>query len=153
MQAMSNSSQPRPCGRQKAHSFTHHGITVSDDYAWLRDAGYPEVTDEAVLDHLKAENAWFEDRMARTSRIESLFKEMRGRIKEADRSVPQKDGDYLYWIEYQEGAEYKKVAQARGGRRRRADPRRGGSWPRGMSISASARLRFPGRQAAGMERG
>jgi oligopeptidase B len=22
--------------------------------------------------------------------------------------VPQKDGDYLYWIEYEEGAEYKK---------------------------------------------
>jgi len=27
---------------------------VSDDYAWLRDAGYPEVTDEAVLAHLEA---------------------------------------------------------------------------------------------------
>jgi len=33
---------------------------------------------------------------------------MRARIKEADKSVPQKDGDYLYWIEYEEGAEYKK---------------------------------------------
>ena len=33
---------------------------------------------------------------------------MRGRIKEADTSVPQKDGDWLYWIEFEEGAEYKK---------------------------------------------
>jgi oligopeptidase B len=40
--------------------------------------------------------------------VDTLFKEMRGRIKEADKSVPQKDGDWLYWIEFEEGAEYKK---------------------------------------------
>ncbi|WCT77190.1 S9 family peptidase [Novosphingobium humi] len=107
---MSNSSQPRPpIAAKQAHSFTHHGITVTDDYAWLRDADYPEVKDEAVLAHLNAENAWFESRMAgQKDRIDALFTEMRARIKEADKSVPQKDGDYLYWIEYEEGAEYKK---------------------------------------------
>lgn len=108
---MSNATQTpasAPLAAKKSHSFTHHGITVTDDYAWLRDAGYPEVTDTAVLDHLKAENAWFESRMApRKPLVDDLFKEMRGRIKEADRSVPQKDGDWLYWVEYQEGAEYK----------------------------------------------
>ncbi len=88
---------------------THHGITIHDDYAWLRDPGYPEVTDKAVLAHLEAENAWFKSRMAgQQSRIDALFKEMRARIKEADKSVPQKDGDWLYWIEFEEGAEYKK---------------------------------------------
>ncbi len=88
---------------------THHGITVSDDYAWLRDPGYPEVKDEAVLAHLRAENAWFEARMApHQDTIDALFKEMRARIKEADKSVPQKDGQWLYWIEFEEGAEYKK---------------------------------------------
>lgn len=98
-----------PVAAKKSHQFTHHGITVSDDYAWLRDPGYPEVTDKDVLAHLKAENLWFESRMAeRKPLIDTLFKEMRGRIKEADKSVPQKDGDYLYWIEFEEGAEYKK---------------------------------------------
>ena len=98
-----------PVAAKKPHSFTHHGITVTDDYAWLRDPGYPEVTDEEVLAHLKAENAWFEARMEpHKPLVERLFKEMRGRIKEADKSVPQKDGDYLYWIEFEEGAEYKK---------------------------------------------
>lgn len=91
------------------HSFSHHGLTVSDDYAWLRDPGYPEVTDKAVLAHLEAENAWFEARMGeRKPVIDALFKEMRARIKEADKSVPQKDGDFLYWIEFEKGAEYKK---------------------------------------------
>ncbi|MBK6802655.1 MAG: S9 family peptidase [Novosphingobium sp.] len=98
-----------PVAAKKPHSYTHHGITVTDDYAWLRDPGYPEVTDKEVLAHLAAENSWFEARMgSRAGRIDALFKEMRARIKEADKSVPQKDGDYLYWIEFEEGAEYKK---------------------------------------------
>ena len=98
-----------PVAAKKPHSITHHGITVADDYAWLRDPGYPEVTDKAVLAHLEAENAWFGSRMAdRQPVIDALFREMRGRIKEADKSVPQKDGNWLYWIEFEEGAEYKK---------------------------------------------
>jgi oligopeptidase B len=98
-----------PIAAKKPHVETHHGIELSDDYAWLRDPGYPEVQDPEVLAHLNAENAWFEHRMApRKGRIDALFTEMRGRIKEADSSVPQKDGDFLYWIEFEQGAEYKK---------------------------------------------
>lgn len=98
-----------PIAAKKPHSDTHHGITVTDDYAWLRDPGYPEVSDPEVLAHLEAENAWFAARMApHQSRIDGLFTEMRARIKEADTSVPYKDGDWLYWIEYEQGAEYKK---------------------------------------------
>ena len=112
MQAMTSSTPPAlswPVAQKKPHSFTHHGITVDDPYAWLRDPGYPEVTDKEVLAHLEAENAWFEARMKPLRpTVDRLFKEMRARIKEADKSVPQKDGDYLYWIEYEEGAEYKK---------------------------------------------
>ncbi|MEO0063430.1 MAG: hypothetical protein RLZZ08_1990, partial [Pseudomonadota bacterium] len=111
MQAMdltTSAAQP-PVAARKAHSFTHHGIRVEDPYHWLRDPAYPEVTDKAVLAHLEAENAWFRSRMDQhQGTIDGLFKEMRARIKEADSSVPQKDGDYLYWIEFEEGAEYKK---------------------------------------------
>jgi hypothetical protein len=52
-----------PRAAKKPSSVTHHGITVEDHYAWLRDAGYPKVTDKEVLAHLAAENAWFEARM------------------------------------------------------------------------------------------
>ena len=98
-----------PKAVKQPSAVTHHGITVTDDYAWLRDPGYPEVKDAEVLAHLAAENAWFEARMAgQQDRIDALFKEMRARIKEADKSVPQQDGAYLYWIEFEEGAEYKK---------------------------------------------
>ncbi len=102
-------SHAPPVATKKPASLSHHGMTLADDYAWLRDPGYPEVTDTDVLAHLEAENAWFEARMApHKPLVEQLFGEMRARIKEADKSVPQKDGDYLYWIEFEEGAEYKK---------------------------------------------
>ena len=37
-----------PVAAKKPSSVTHHGITVSDDYAWLRDADYPKVDDKEV---------------------------------------------------------------------------------------------------------
>jgi len=114
-QAEESSSLPKqvptapPVAEKREHTATHHGITLSDPYDWLRDRSYPTVDDKQVLDHLKAENAWFEARMAsQKDMVEALFKEMRGRIKEADKSTPQKDGDWLYWVEYEQGAEYKK---------------------------------------------
>ena len=98
-----------PIALRKPSIVTHHGVELSDDYAWLRDPGYPEVEDAEILAHLAAENAWFEARMApHLPLVETLLKEMRGRIKEADKSVPQKDGEWLYWIEFEDGAEYKK---------------------------------------------
>ncbi len=101
--------QHPPVAPRKPASVTHHGITVTDDYAWLRDPGYPDVDDADVIAHLNAENAWFEARMAAQEPvIDTLFAEMRARIKEADSSVPQKDGDWLYWTEFEEGAEYRK---------------------------------------------
>src|SRR5690606_24073757 len=98
-----------PQAEKRPHSYTVHGVTVEDPYAWLRDAGYPDVDDADVLAYLHAENAWFEAQMApHKPLVETLFAEMRGRIKEADSSVPQKDGDWLYWTEFEEGAEYRK---------------------------------------------
>ena len=98
-----------PVAQKRPHSVTYHGITVADDYAWLRDPSYPTVDDEDVLAHLKAENAWFEAQMApQKALVDELFAEMRARIKEDDSSVPAKDGNYLYWSEFEEGGEYRK---------------------------------------------
>lgn len=104
---MTNSTAGAPIAPKKPHSSTHHGITIQDDYAWLRDPDYPTVEDADILDHLKAENAWFEARMApQAGLVETLFQEMKGRIKEDDSSVPQRYGDHLYWTKFEEGAQY-----------------------------------------------
>jgi oligopeptidase B len=98
-----------PVAAKKPHTYTVHGITVEDPYDWLYDKSYPTVDDKEVLDHLKAENAYFEAQMAgQKAFTEALFTEMRARIKEDDSTVPQKDGDYLYWSEFEEGAQYRK---------------------------------------------
>jgi len=98
-----------PIAEHRPYSYSRHGITIEDPYHWLKDESYPVIDDEDVLDYVKAENAWFEAQMEpHKPLVEELFKEMRARIKEDDSSVPQKDGDYLYWSEYEEGAEYRK---------------------------------------------
>jgi oligopeptidase B len=54
---------PPPKAATKPHRYERHGVGIDDPYAWLRDPGYPEVTDEAVLGYLKEENAYFEAAM------------------------------------------------------------------------------------------
>ena len=98
-----------PVAEKRDHSYSHHGITIADPYNWLHDKSYPTVDDADVLDHLKAENAWFEAQMKpHQGLVDMLFEEMKARIKEDDSTVPQKDGDWLYWSEFEEGAEYRK---------------------------------------------
>ncbi len=98
-----------PIAEQRPHSVTLHGKTLSDPWNWLRDQSYPKVDDADVLAYLNAENAYFEAKMAPHAKlVDSIFEEMKGRIKEDDASVPQKDGNWLYWVEYEKGAQYKK---------------------------------------------
>ncbi|OHT19044.1 S9 family peptidase [Edaphosphingomonas haloaromaticamans] len=97
-----------PAAARKPHSYTRHGRTVEDPYAWLKDPSYPTVNDPEILDYLKAENAYFEAQMApQADLVETLFQEMKSRIKEDDAGVPQKDGDWLYWWAFQPGGQYR----------------------------------------------
>ena len=98
-----------PAAAVRPHSFTAHGVTVEDPYAWLKDPNYPEVDDREVLGYLQAENAYFEAAMApHQPLVERIYQEMKGRMKEDESSVPQKDGDWLYWTAFETGGQYRK---------------------------------------------
>ncbi|TCD06940.1 S9 family peptidase [Erythrobacteraceae bacterium CFH 75059] len=98
-----------PVAERRPHRVTVHGETLDDPYHWLRDQSYPTIDDADVLAYLEAENAYFEAVMApRETLVETLFAEMRGRIKEDDSTVPQKDGDWVYWSAFDTGAQYRK---------------------------------------------
>ncbi|HUG45390.1 MAG TPA: S9 family peptidase [Sphingomicrobium sp.] len=98
-----------PRAEQRPHSKEYHGQTIEDPWAWLRDQGYPKVTDENVLGYLRQENDYFEAAMApHRPLIDELFEEMKGRIKEDDSSVPIRDGDWLYWWKFEAGAQYRR---------------------------------------------
>lgn len=106
---MTDEAVKPPVAEKRPHQFTVHGVTISDEYHWLKDQSYPTIDDKDVLDHLKAENAYFEAQMGPQAALtETIFQEMKGRVKEDDSSVPQKDGDYLYWSKFDEGAQYRK---------------------------------------------
>ncbi|MEA3035958.1 MAG: oligopeptidase [Sphingomonadales bacterium] len=99
---------PAPRAEPRPYSYERHGKRIEDPWHWLRDPGYPNVTDKDVLAYLEAENAYFEAAMApRKALVETLFEEMKGRIKEDESSVPIRDGDWLYWWAFRAGAEYR----------------------------------------------
>jgi oligopeptidase B len=98
-----------PTAEQRPYGYERHGERIEDPWHWLRDPGYPKVEDPDVLAYLRAENDYFEAAMApHKALIDTLFQEMKGRIKEDDRSVPVKDGDWLYWWAFEAGAQYRK---------------------------------------------
>jgi oligopeptidase B len=91
-----------PVAPRVEHREVRHGATVNDDYFWLR-----EKTNPKVVQYLEAENAYTE---AMTKGIQpfadALYKEMLGRIKQTDLSVPTPRHGYLYYSRTEEGKQY-----------------------------------------------
>ncbi|WP_448585988.1 S9 family peptidase [Thermaurantiacus sp.] len=97
-----------PLARRGTDATTLHGLTVPDPYRWLRDPGYPKVSNPEILAYLEAENAWYEAAMAPAKALEeTLFAEMKARVKEDDASVPHAEGAFLYWWRFETGAQYR----------------------------------------------
>ena len=94
------SSNPTALKRQ--HTITQHGITRNDEYYWMREREDPE-----VLKYLRTENDYLEEVMQHTDPLqETLFQEMKARIKEADSSVPEKNGNYYYYTRTEANKQY-----------------------------------------------
>jgi oligopeptidase B len=102
-----------PVAPRRPHCFTIHGIPVTDDYAWLKDENWqevlrdPQVLDADIRQYLEAENAYADSLLGHTALLQkTLVKEMRGRIKEDDSSVPSPDGDFAYFRKFREGGQH-----------------------------------------------
>jgi oligopeptidase B len=81
-----------PIAEQRPHSFEHHGVRIEDPYHWLRDPGYPDVKDKDVLAYLEGRERLFRERDGpKPAAHRDLFQEMKGRMKEDDRSVPNQE--------------------------------------------------------------
>jgi oligopeptidase B len=108
-----------PAAKRHPVATTHHGITRTDDYAWLRADNWQQVVrDPAALApeiraYLDAENAYAAASMADVEELRlRLFDEMRGRIKEDDSSVPAPDGAYAYSTRYAHGAQHPMIVRS-----------------------------------------
>jgi len=89
-------------------SFTHHGITVEDPYAWLKDVNYPEVSDPQIINHLQAENLYFDAYMARLeASVKTIFQEIKERQPDEDESVPYLKSGWYYQWRFSQEAQYR----------------------------------------------
>ena len=102
-QTNGGTSLPQPPMAEKKPKTTNiHGVTLVDDYFWLR-----EKTNPAVIAHLHAEDAYTESVMKPTTELQDkLYKEMLSHIKQTDDSVPYKWGNFFYYTRTVEGLQY-----------------------------------------------
>jgi oligopeptidase B len=84
-----------------------------DNYYWMKlsdeqkNAEKKDDQTQKVLNYLNAENDYLKEKLKHTEPFqEKLYKEIVGRIKQTDESVPYKDNGYWYYNRYQEGQEY-----------------------------------------------
>jgi oligopeptidase B len=107
---LAQSGSTPPAATRVPHTTSIHGYTLSDDYFWLRQKSNPEVTK-----YLEAENAYTESVMGPTKPLqETLYKEMLGRIKQTDLSVPSRIGEYFYYSRTEEGRQYPYMCRRQG---------------------------------------
>jgi oligopeptidase B len=91
-----------PIARAEPKTIALHGVTLTDDYAWLRDKSSPE-----TLAYLNAENSYTEAFMAPTASLQKrLYDEMLSHIKETDESVPYRMNGFFYYTRTVAGLQY-----------------------------------------------
>ena len=101
--ALSGQAPPNPpVARKVPTTTTLHGVTLTDNYGWLREKNSP-----AVKAYLDAENAYTEAGTKHLATLrETLYKEMLGRIKESDEQVPVWEDGYWYYTRTEKGKAY-----------------------------------------------
>ena len=109
----SASPPAEPQAEQRPHERTLHGVRLVDEYAWLKAENWCEVMrdpaqlDPAIRAYLQAENDYCAYALAETKSLqETLFAEMKGRIKADDSSVPKRDGPYAYYMRYRKDGQH-----------------------------------------------
>lgn len=107
-----------PCATRLPTSATHHGVTIVDEYSWLRAENWQEVMrdpsklDAAIRAHLEAENEYTSAVLAGTTALqEQLFEEMKARIKQDDSTVPAPDGPWAYSYRFVAGGQYPQLCR------------------------------------------
>jgi oligopeptidase B len=108
--AQNSTTAKPPMAKPLAKITEIHGYKLTDNYFWLREKSNPE-----VIKYLEAENQYTDALMKPTEALqETLYKEMLGRIKQTDLSVPYKQGEYYYYTRTEEGKQYPYFCRKRG---------------------------------------
>ncbi len=91
-----------PIAKKIPKELSIHGDTRIDNYYWMNDRENPE-----VIQYLKDENAHTKKELKHTEALqEDLYKEIVGRIKKDDQTVPYFLEGYSYYSRYEDKKEY-----------------------------------------------
>ena len=94
-----------PVAKKEPQVLKIHGYEITDHYAWLKDRNKEK--NPEVVKYLKDENAYTESFMnPHKPFVETVYKEMLGRVKQTDLSVPYRIGEYWYFTRTEEGKQY-----------------------------------------------
>ncbi|HQW92541.1 MAG TPA: S9 family peptidase [Ferruginibacter sp.] len=96
-----------PVAEKKIKELVAHGDTRVDNYYWMNDYFKKGPDSAQVVEYLKAENKYYDTMMSGTRVLQdSLYTEMKARIKEKDESVPVFKNGYFYYSRVVEGKDY-----------------------------------------------
>ncbi|WP_456315322.1 S9 family peptidase [Pseudomonas shirazensis] len=99
-----------PKAKTISKTLKKHKETRTDNYFWLNDRENPE-----VIDYLNQENAYYQSMTSHTKGLqESLYEEMKARIKEDDSSVPYFYNGYFYITRFKTGQDYPIFSRKKG---------------------------------------
>ncbi|MDQ1367961.1 MAG: oligopeptidase [Acidimicrobiaceae bacterium] len=105
--------RPPPLAPRRPHVLVAHGDEREDDWYWLKDSSDPE-----VIAYLRAENDYTTEALAPLQDLrQTLYEEIRGRVRESDVGAPARKGPWWYYGRTVEGQQYPIHC-------RRADPER-----------------------------
>lgn len=103
--ALAQTDMKPPVAKKDPKVLKIHGYEITDNYAWMRDR--TDRKNPEVIKYLEDENAYTEAHMGpHKAFADKLYKEMLGRIKQTDQSVPYKLGKYWYFTTTEEGKQY-----------------------------------------------
>ena len=90
-----------------------HQDELIDEYAWIKQKDWqsvlkdPSKLNKEVLKYINEENNYKSEKLKNLDDFkEKIFKELKGRIKDKDSSVPVQDGQYSYYSKYISNSEY-----------------------------------------------
>jgi len=101
---------PPPRAPRVPSQLTLHGVTIADNYGWMRDPAEP-----ALAGYLAAERAYYDAHSSRLARLTGeLYREAAGRIPgQAEDSVRWRVGGFAYWTRIPAGQQNRQFLRSR----------------------------------------
>ncbi len=120
-ETMKSTDATIPLAEKQPVRLEKHDDVRIDNYFWMRlsdeqkNAEDKDAQTQKVINYLEEENTYYKEVTKHTKVFEeSLFEEMKGRIKEDDASVPYKENGYFYSTRYETGKQYPIYSRKKG---------------------------------------